>query len=288
MRPPRRGRVAAAASAAARPAIGRDRGDLLEEFRRRARHSPPRLTPLVLARDARSHLSRPGIPPDDHTRPSPPGRPLRRPLPCQSAGIHAAGRRDAGARRRRLDRDLLDRQRHPPAAAAAAAAGPPALDQRGEQPRRNGVGLLDELSRLARAHARVRRARRDAACGVHAHRDGAGAAAHRPHGDLQLLRGGRRAAGPGTDVRRRRRSARRAEASRSSATPSGAARSMRIPARSGGRCRSTRILTQSSACCRGVSATCATTISSSRWDRSPARTGSSTGGTIRASTPSGG
>ena len=192
---------------------------------------------------------------------------VRLPVVPEGAVVHARHPHDAGARHRRLDGDLLDGQRHPAAAAAAAGrrssrlpqrAGPRQSDlrRRGRTSSTGGRGRMRFKGWRCRERSRSRSPGSPSRSGYApggrpaiSFRSSACQPTARPR-----VRGRRRSTGCRTDGHRQPRiladaPGRGRERARQAA---GARRARRTP---------------SSACCRPGSATCAPTISSSRWVR---------------------
>src|SRR3954466_8361151 len=85
---------------------------------------------LVLARSVVTHRSRTRVHEDADTRHASTGPAVRAAVVCQGPDVHATRGHDARARDWGLDRDLLDRERHPPAATPLSRGRSTRLDER--------------------------------------------------------------------------------------------------------------------------------------------------------------
>src|SRR3982751_1862145 len=146
-----------------------------------------RIGSLVLARSVVTHRSRTRVHEDADTRHASTGPAVRATVVCQGADVHATRGHDARARDRRLDRDLLDRERHPAAATPLSRGRSTRLAERSGSAGTQRVALVAGFSRLARAAAFVRGAGRVAHRLVHAHWTGPGLACARADDHVQLL-----------------------------------------------------------------------------------------------------
>src|SRR3954464_9137011 len=161
-----------------------------------------RIGSLVLARGVFTHRSRTRVYEDADTRYASARPAVRAAVVCQGADVHPARGHDARARDRGLDRDLLDRERHPPAVTPLSRGRSTRLDERSGSAGTQRIALVAGFSRLARAAAFVRGHGRIARRLVHAHRTRPGLACDCADDHIQLLPRDWRAAGARTHLHR--------------------------------------------------------------------------------------